>query len=140
MGTSEKPAVVRPSERELEVLEVLWERGPSTVREVMGALGGEPEAGYTSWQKIMSIMLDKSLVSRVAEGRVHRYAARVARSDVRRRLAAELLDRVFGGSVAALVQSSLATRATSEEELREVEALIEAAMADKPASGSEEMG
>src|SRR5690625_6588813 len=86
--------VVRPTERELEVLEVLWRLGPSTVREVVDALDGGHGAGYTSWQKIMTIMLEKGLVSRTAAGRGHRYAARVAQGEVRRRLAGELLERV----------------------------------------------
>ena len=126
-----RPATpARPSDRELEVLEVLWSRGPSTAREVLTALGDAHEAGYTSLQKIMTIMHEKALVAREAEGRVHRYCALVQRDEVRKRLAGELLDRVFGGSVAALVQSALATRSASEEELREVEALLEETNAD----------
>jgi predicted transcriptional regulator len=115
---------IRPSERELEVLGVLWERGPSTVREVLTALGDAHSAGYTSLQKIMTIMLDKNLVRRSAEGRVHRYSAAVRSSEVRRSMAGELLDRAFGGSVAALVQSALAARPASRAELEAVEALL----------------
>ncbi len=121
---------MRPTERELDVLEVLWRNGPSTVREVLDALGDEHEAGYTSWQKIMSIMLEKGLVSRAAEGRVHRYAALVSQGEVRSLMAGELLDRVFGGSVAALLQSALATRPATDTELQRVEALLEKAVAE----------
>lgn len=130
--------VVRPTERELEVLEVLWRLGPSTVREVVDALDGGHGAGYTSWQKIMTIMLEKGLVSRTAAGRGHRYSARVAQGEVRRRLAGELLERVFGGSVAALVQSALATRPASAAELREVEALLEQAAGETGPDAGEE--
>src|SRR5690625_976005 len=81
------------------------------------------------WPSIRRIMLEKGRVSRTAAGRGHRYAARVAQGEVRRRLAGELLERVFGGSVAALVQSALATRPASAAELREVEELLEQAAA-----------
>lgn len=117
----------RPTERELDVLEVLWRRGPSTVREVLDELGSSHEAGYTSLQKIMTIMLDKGLVAREAEGRQHRYRALVAREAVQRRFAGDVLERLFGGSVAALVQSALAARPTDAAELAEVKALLEAA-------------
>ena len=114
----------RPSDRELDVLTVLWQRGPSTVREVLDALDDSHAAGYTSLQKIMTIMLDKGLVEREAEGRVHRYAATVRREDIGRRLTGDLLERVFGGSVAALVQSALAARPTTEDEMAAVGALL----------------
>lgn len=130
--------VVRPTERELEVLEVLWRLGPSTVREVVDALDGRHGVGYTSWQKIMTIMLEKGLVSRTVEGRGHRYAARVAQDQVRRRLAGELLERVFGGSVAALVQSALGGRPASAVELQEVEELLERAAAGEAGPDEEE--
>lgn len=129
---------MRPTERELEVLEVLWRNGPSTVRQVIDALGDDNDAGYTSWQKIMSIMDEKGLVSRTAEGRVHRFAAEVSQGEVRTLMAGELLDRVFGGSVAALLQSALATRPATDAELKQVEALLEQAEARSSAQEGKE--
>lgn len=132
MNRQARPTAARPTERELDVLEALWRRGPSTVREVLEELGDAHEAGYTSLQKIMTIMLDKGLVARQPEGRVHRYRALVAREAVQRNFASEMLERVFGGSVAALVQSALASRPASAEELSEVRALLEEAERTEP--------
>ncbi|SRR5690554_1237870 len=125
MNRPARPSAARPTERELDVLEALWRRGPSTVREVLDELGDAHEAGYTSLQKIMTIMLEKKLVDRQAEGRVHRYRALVGQDAVQRNFASDMLERVFGGSVAALVQSALASRPASAAELAEVRALLE---------------
>lgn len=114
----------QPTERELDVLQVLWRRGPSTPRQVLDALGDRHEAGYTSLQKIMTIMLDKGLVERRSVGRAHRYRALVPREAVRRSLAGDLLERAFGGSVAALLQSALAARPASADEREAVAALL----------------
>ena len=132
MNRQARPTAARPTERELDVLEALWRRGPSTVREVLEELGDAHEAGYTSLQKIMTIMLDKGLVARQPEGRVHRYRPLVAREAVQRNFASEMLERVFGGSVTALVQSALASRPASAEELSEVRALLEEAERTEP--------
>jgi BlaI family transcriptional regulator, penicillinase repressor len=119
-----RPTRVRPTEAELAILQVLWERGPSTVRHVYEAMASR-ETGYTTTLKLMQIMADKGLVKRDERARTHVYTARVRREDTQRRLVSELVERAFGGSAAALVMQALSTHATTPEELAEIERLIQ---------------
>jgi predicted transcriptional regulator len=115
----------RPTDAELAILRVLWERGPATVRQVHEALAEARETGYTTTLKLMQIMAEKGLVSRDERSRTHVYAARVGQEQTQRDLVADLLDRAFGGSAAALVQRALSTHRASDAELREIRKLIE---------------
>lgn len=114
----------RPTDAELAILQVLWDRGPSTVRQVFEALADARETGYTTTLKLMQIMAEKGLVTRDETARTHIYAAKVSRDKTQKRLVADLLDRAFGGSAAALVMQALSTHPTSPEELREIGQLI----------------
>ena len=114
---------VRPTDAELAILHVLWDRGPSTVRQVFEVLTGR-ETGYTTTLKLMQIMADKGLVSRDESARTHIYAAKVSRDQTQQHLVRDLLDRAFGGSAASLVMQALSSNATSAEERREIEQLI----------------
>lgn len=116
----------RPTDAELAILRVLWERGPSTVRQVHEALADARETGYTTTLKLMQIMVDKGLAARDERTRSHVYTARAPREQTERQLVADLLDRAFGGSAAALVQRALSTHRASEADLREIRRLIEA--------------
>lgn len=116
--------LARPTDAELAILQVLWDRGPSTVRQVFEALAGTRETGYTTTLKLMQIMAEKGLVTRDESSRTHIYTAKASRDKTQKRLVTHLLDRAFGGSAAALVMQALSTHPTSAEELREIEQLI----------------
>lgn len=114
-----------PTEGELELLRVLWARGPSTVREVRDALGPERDAGYTTVLKLLQIMHSKGLVTRDEAERSHVYRAAVAESATQRRLVRNLAERAFGGSAAKLVLNALSGPAATAEERAEIRRLLE---------------
>jgi predicted transcriptional regulator len=116
--------LLKPTPAELEILRVLWTRGPSTVREVHEALG-DRETGYTTALKLLQIMAEKGLVARDETARAHVYAARVEEADTQRQLVRELLDRAFGGSAAKLVMQALATRRASAEEIAGIRRMLD---------------
>ncbi|MDE3032983.1 MAG: BlaI/MecI/CopY family transcriptional regulator, partial [Acidobacteriota bacterium] len=109
----------RPTDAELAILRVLWERGPSTVRQVYEVLSAERELAYTTVLKMLQIMDDKGLVQRDGSERTHVFRARQSRSETQRTLVGDLLDKAFGGSAKGLVLQALATRRASREELEE---------------------
>ena len=115
----------KPTESELQILEVLWARGPSTVREVFEELGRRRDVGYTTILKLMQIMADKGLVGRDASRRTHVYKARLSRKRTQKRLVGELIDKAFGGSAAGLIGQALVSRKPGDEELEEIQQLIE---------------
>jgi predicted transcriptional regulator len=117
----------RPTEAELEILRVLWERGPSTVRQVHESLAEQRETGYTTTLKLMQIMADKGLVTRDESSRTHVYAAKASQENTQRQLVNDLVDRAFGGSAAELVLRALSSHKTSNEELDEIRRLIDEA-------------
>ena len=122
-----KPAPLpRPTEAELAILQVLWGRGPSTVREVHEALAHRG-SGYTTTLKLLQIMTEKHLVDRDESSRSHIYRARLEQRSAERRMVRDLLDTAFGGSAARLVASALADRRASSQELSEIRALLDAA-------------
>ncbi len=114
---------VRPTDAELAILQVLWEKGPTTVRQVHEALEAR-ETGYTTTLKLMQIMAEKGLVSRDESSRTHVYTAKYTRDETQQRLVTDLLDRAFGGSAAALVMQVLSSQQASADELRDIEQLI----------------
>lgn len=113
----------RPTDAELGILRVLWDRGASTVREVHETL--HDGSGYTTVLKTMQIMTEKGLVMRDESQRAHVYTARVPRENTQRQLVSDLVDRVFGGSPARLALQALSTKKTSPEELAELRQLLE---------------
>jgi predicted transcriptional regulator len=116
---------LRPTDAELAILRVLWEHGPSTVRQVHETLADTRETGYTTTLKLMQIMADKGLVTRDESSRTHVYAASVNEELTQGQLVKDLVDRAFGGSAKALVLRALSAEGTSAEELREIRKLIE---------------
>ena len=123
----------RPTEAELEILRVLWERGPSTVRQVHESLVAERDTGYTTTLKLMQIMAEKGLVTRDESSRTHVYAARSSQETTQRQLVSDLVQRAFGGSAAELVLRALSSHKTSSDELTEIRKLIdEAQQARRP--------
>ncbi len=118
-------ALPLPTEAELELLRVLWARGPSTVREVLEALGPERGIGYTTVLKQLQIMHGKGLVIRDEGARSHVYAAAMAEEATQRRLVTDLVERAFGGSAARLVLNALSGPSATPEERAEIRALLE---------------
>ena len=114
----------RPTDAELAILRVLWERGASTVRQVHEALSDTRETGYTTTLKLMQIMADKRLVTRDDSARTHVFTAKQSEERTRGQLVADLIERAFGGSAAALVMQALSTRPASARELEEIRRAI----------------
>ncbi|MFN0036522.1 MAG: BlaI/MecI/CopY family transcriptional regulator [Saprospiraceae bacterium] len=132
-------SIAKPTDSELEILHILWEQGPSTVRTVndllneqrrsgqsVSRLAAKPKesAGYTTTLKLMQIMFEKGLVTRVEEGRTHAYTHAVRESDTQGLLLQQFVDNAFRGSTARLVMQALGNHEASTEELDEIKALI----------------
>ena len=115
----------RPTDAELAILRVLWERGPSTVRQVHEAMADTRDTGYTTTLKLMQIMADKGLVTRNETSRTHVYAASAAQAQTQQQLVKDLVDRAFGGSAAALVLRALSADDATDAELKEIRKLID---------------
>ena len=115
----------RPTDTELQILRVLWRRGPSTVREVHEALAATHPTVYTTVLKLMQIMAEKGLVSRNEEQRAHVYEARLAREETQAQLLGDLLDRAFEGSATNLVMQVLSSQRASAEELEQIRAVLD---------------
>jgi predicted transcriptional regulator len=114
----------RPTDAELEILRVLWDLGPSTVRDVHTTLERQREIGYTTVLKFMQIMAAKGLVERDETARAHVYRARVAQEQTQRQLVGHLLDRAFGGSAAKLMMQALSGRKASTEEIAKMREML----------------
>lgn len=120
-----RPRTNGPTERELQILHILWERGASSVRDVHTVLNQNSRVGYTSVQKIMQIMHDKKLVQRRSAGISHIYHAARSRDATQGAIVEDVLERVFKGSAMQLVARALAVTAASDEELEAIRALLE---------------
>jgi predicted transcriptional regulator len=122
--TTPKPP--RPTDAELAILRILWERGASTVREVHEALSRERPSAYTTALKMLQIMTEKGLVRRDESERTHVYQTKFSEEHTQRQLVRDLVDRAFGGSASKLVLQALAARRASPDELSEIRRMIEA--------------
>ena len=117
----------RPTDGELAILRVLWERGPSTVRQVHEVIVARVgPIAYTTALKLLQIMTEKGLVRRDDTDRSHVYTPRLTEEQTQRQLVRDLLDRAFGGSASKLVMQALNARRATPEELGEIRKLIEA--------------
>lgn len=120
--------MLRPSESELAILQILWKSGPKTVKEVNEVLNREKTTGYTTTLKLMQIMHEKGLVSRTSEGAKgcsHLYKAEVSKSGVSNNLLDSFMNRVFEGSAGKLVLNALGKGKASKEEIREIRKLLD---------------
>jgi predicted transcriptional regulator len=117
---------IRPTNAELAILGVLWQRGPSTVREVHAALHGKRDeaVGYTTTLKLLQIMTEKRLVTRDTRARTHVYAAAASEATTRGHLLSDLVDRAFGGSSLALVMQALSSSRATPAELEQIRRLL----------------
>ncbi|HLM48237.1 MAG TPA: BlaI/MecI/CopY family transcriptional regulator [Myxococcaceae bacterium] len=128
-----EPTLPRPTDAELGILRVLWERGPSTVRDVHEALSqGAEGTGYTTVLKLMQIMTEKGLVERDESQRAHVYRTRATQQKTQRQLVTDLLDKAFGGSPAQLAMQALSTKKASAEELAELRKLLDTLEEETP--------
>ena len=115
----------KPTAAELEILRVLWERGPSTVREVYEILNEQKAMGYTTVLKLLQIMAAKGSVKRNEEQRAHVYEAVQPADKTKRQFAGDVLQRVFAGSASDLMQHALAGQRTSRKELDELRRVLD---------------
>ena len=125
----------QPNEVELAILRVLWDRGPSTVRQVhegRAAAKGQRKAGYTSTLKMMQVMCDKGLLARDESRRPQVYRPAVPEAQTQRRIVDDLIQRVFGGSARALVVRAVESERITPEELAEIQKLLKQLEGGKP--------
>ena len=115
----------KPTESELEILQILWANGPSPVRFVNDKLNEEREVGYTTTLKLMQIMVDKGIARRNTDSRTHIYEAVIAESDTQKQLLKKFVDSTFRGSAMKMVMQALGNHQASPEELEEIKALIQ---------------
>lgn len=116
-----------PTDAELAILQVLWDRGPSTVRQVHEVLGDSRDVGYTTILKTLQVMTDKGLTRRDESQRSHVYEAASSEVQTQRGLVGELMERAFGGSASRLVIQALSASRASREELDEIRAMLDRA-------------
>jgi len=122
---ADRGANKRPTDFELSILQVLWERGEATVREVHEELSKHRHAGYTTVLKIMQIMAEKGLVVRGEQGKAHVYRPTEPPDVAKRGLVGDLIERAFGGSAGQLVLHALSAKPSSSEELAEIRKLLD---------------
>ena len=121
----EKQINIKPTESELEILQILWALGKATVRQVNDELSKTRDVGYTTTLKLMQIMFEKQLVSRTDEGRYHVYEAAVGEESTQHMLLGKFIDTAFRGSATRMVMQALGNQQVSKEELEEIKKLID---------------
>ena len=116
---------IKPTESELEILQVLWEKEAATVREVHDEISKTKDIGYTTALKLLQIMFEKGLVSRNDSSKTHIYMPAVSREKTQNHLLGKMIDNVFSGSSSQLVMQALGNHKTSKEELDEIQKLLD---------------
>lgn len=117
--------IPKPTEAELEILQVLWQHGPSTVRFINDKLSEQREVGYTTTLKLMQIMLEKGILVRNTDSKIHVYRAVVGESDTQQQLLDKFVEATFRGAAMKMVMQALGNHKTSPAELDEIKALID---------------
>jgi BlaI family transcriptional regulator, penicillinase repressor len=115
----------QPTPSELAILQILWSRGPSTVREIHAVMAQEKDVGYTSALKFLQIMTAKGLVTRTEDQRAHVYSANQPAEKTKQQFAADMLKRVFHGSASQLMQHALSGRRGSRKEIEEMRRMLD---------------
>lgn len=121
---------VKPTEKELEILQIVWEKGHASVKDIHEALGGDDANGYTTILKFLQIMHDKGLVTREKSGKLHLYKAIPSLENTRQQMLDKMINTVFQGSAAQLVISALGNSNSSKEELDEIKAYLDKLVQD----------
>lgn len=111
---------IKPTDSELEILNVIWNKGKATVREVHEVLEVQKQSGYTTTLKLMQIMFEKGLLEREATGKSHVYKAMIKREDAQDQMLQRLIDNAFSGSASQLVMQALGHHKSTPEELEEI--------------------
>jgi predicted transcriptional regulator len=122
MSTS---APLKPTEKELEILQILWEKGPVAVKDVHEQMGGEAANGYTTILKLLQIMHEKGLVTRQKSGKLHLYKAVPSQENTRQQIIDKMIDTVFQGSAMQLVMSALGNKKSTKADLKEIKKYLE---------------
>ncbi len=116
---------IKPTDSELEILNILWDKGPSTVREVHEVLEKNKDAGYTTTLKLMQIMFDKGLLKRDASNKSHVYTANISQEKTQGEYVQRMIDNVFNGSASQLVLQALGNYKATAEELDEIKKYLD---------------
>jgi len=116
---------IKATEKELEILQIVWSKDAVSVKEVHEALGGDDSNGYTTILKMMQIMHEKGLVTRQKRGKLHLYKAVHSLENTRRHLLDKMIETVFQGSASQLVMSALGNSKSSKEELKQIKDYLE---------------
>lgn len=116
---------IKPTEKELEILQIIWKKGAVAVKDVHECMGGEQQNGYTTILKLMQIMYEKGLVTRQKSGKLHLYQAVHSCENTRQQIINKMIDTVFQGSAMQLVMSALGNKKSSKEELSEIKKYLE---------------
>ena len=116
---------IKPTEGELEILQVLWQKGNATVREVHETILQTKEAGYTTTLKLMQIMFEKGLVVRDDRAKTHIFKANVSKENTQNQFVGKMINSLFGGSSTQLVMNALGSQPHSKEELDEIQQLLD---------------
>ena len=127
----------RPTDGQLAILNVLWELGPATVRQVHEGLPSEVRRGYTTTLKLMQIMAEKGLVERDESSRSHVYTAVSAEREMKDRLVGDLVEKAFGGSGAQLAMRALSNQPASADELAAIRRLLDRIEGQAEPAGAE---
>ena len=115
----------KPTDSELDILNILWSKGPSSVREVHEAIALSKKVFYTTTLKTMQVMVEKGLLKRDTSHRSHIYEALIKREEIQKSSLNKILDTVFGGSTSKLVISALGQKSPTPEELKEIKSILE---------------
>ena len=116
---------LKPTESELEILQILWEKGNCTVRDVHEILEKNKDVGYTTTLKLMQIMLEKGLVARDASSKTHIYRALLNQEKTQQHLVDKMIDNVFNGSAARMVMQALGNHTASKEEIDSIKKYLD---------------
>ena len=114
---------MKPTDSEMEILQVLWKKGQSSVREVFESLD-KKDVGYTTILKLMQIMHDKGMVDRDTSSKTHLYTAKINKEDTQNQFLDKMIDTVYNGSTARLVMQALGNERTSKKEIDEIKAFL----------------
>jgi BlaI family transcriptional regulator, penicillinase repressor len=114
----------KPTESELEILQILWQKQPTTVRAVHEALSVFKESGYTTTLKLMQIMFEKGLVARDERGKTHIYTTLISKEETQAQMVNKMVTGIFGGSGSSLVLQALGNHTPTKAELAQIEAYI----------------
>ena len=115
----------KPTDGELEILQLIWKRGPMTVRQIHDLLSKEKKTGYTTTLKMMQIMTEKGFLGRKEQGRGHIYHSEVSEKKTTQNRLDSFIDATFGGSASRLVMQLLGSENTSEEELKKIREVLD---------------